>query len=256
MLSLVADIADFEQAAMAQLLVCREVIVISDWLLVVVLVRCLDRERSATEAATGLAELIHKRTRAERYRGLAGADASRIADLSERAANICGNVIDRDAERCQQRPIRGVIGVVKAISAPTSSKSSLAVPIQIVCKAGAGGVEQCSAGASREREAGVQRSSLSVVPGDAGPSGGVVGVQVIDDVLLDLFRFPHRQAIAMGIDPRAEMIEADTKGQRELLGSLPIICDVAVYRRVFHVAALELIHLRKAAATVQEVAYT
>ena len=94
------------------------------------------------------------------------------------------------------------------------------------------------------------------MPGDAGPSGGVIGVQVIDDVLLDLFRFPHRQPIAMGIDPRAEMVEADTKSQGELLGSLPVICDVGVYRVVLHIAALKLIHLRKAAATVQEVAYT
>src|ERR1035437_5399424 len=133
---------------MAQLLVYREVIVISDRLLVVVLVRRRDSEWSATEAATGLAGLIHKWTRAERYRGLAGADAPRIADLSERAAIISGNAIDRDAERCQQRAIRGVIGLVKAISAPTSSKSSLAVPIQIVRKAGARGVEQCAAGAS------------------------------------------------------------------------------------------------------------
>src|ERR1035441_5628676 len=128
MLRLVADIADFEQAAMAQLLVNREVIVISDRLLVVVLVRCPDRERGASEAATGLAGLIQKRTGAERYRGLAGTDAPRIADLSERAAIISGYGIDRDAERCQQRAIRGVIGVVKAISAPTSSKSSFAVP--------------------------------------------------------------------------------------------------------------------------------
>src|ERR1035441_9657729 len=213
MLRLVADIAHFEQAAMAQPLVYREVIVISDRLLVVVLVRRMDRERGAAETATGLADLIHKRTRPESYRGLAGTDAPRVADLSERAAISSGNVIDRDAERRQQRAVRGVIGVVKAISAPASSKSSLAVPIQIVRKAGARGVEQRSAGASRQREAGVQRDALSIVPGDAGPSGGVVGVQFVDDVLLDLFRFPDRQALAMGIHPRAEMIEADAKSQ-------------------------------------------
>src|ERR1700722_2843246 len=148
MLGLVPHVAHFEQGAMAQLLVYREVIVVCDRLLVVVLVRSRDTERSATEAATGLASRIHKRTRAERYRGPAGADGPRVADLSERTAIISGNVINRDAERCQQRAIRGVVGVVKAISAPASSKSSLAVPIHIVRKAGARGVEQRSAGTS------------------------------------------------------------------------------------------------------------
>src|ERR1035438_6785780 len=109
MLGLIAHVAHFQQAAMAQALVYREVIVISDRLLVVVLVRCRDCERSTSEAAAGLAELIHKRTRPESYRRQTGTDGPRVANLSGRAANICGNVIDRDTERCQQRAIRGVI---------------------------------------------------------------------------------------------------------------------------------------------------